>query len=149
MLDDAHDAVEGPQGALDGGECARYAFHPVVVSLRKVATKVDRILDVSLVTLKHMQTGDLLAEIELWEREPKLQRCMLNEHHQAGDVFNLVHVCTYIVVVGFVARDDRTEVRGTGRALPHGLLLHPVHPRTGCSLQPTREIDGVVGRGAR
>ena len=29
---------------------------------------------------------------------------------------------------GFVARRVPTEVRGTGRALPWGLLLHPVHP---------------------
>jgi hypothetical protein len=60
---------------------------------------VDKILDVSLVTLKDMQTGDLLAEIELWEREPKLQRCVLSEHDQAGQVFNLVHGRVYIVVV--------------------------------------------------
>jgi hypothetical protein len=55
---------------------------------------VDKILDVSLVTLKDMQTDDLLAEIELWEREPELQRCVLSEHDQAGQVFNLIHGCT-------------------------------------------------------
>jgi serine/threonine protein kinase len=71
----------------------------VASTLRNIASKVDKILDVSLVTLKDMQTGDLLAEIELWEREPKLQRCILSQHDQAGDVFNLVHGCTYIVVV--------------------------------------------------
>jgi serine/threonine protein kinase len=71
----------------------------VASALRNIATKVDKILDVSLITLKDMQTGDLLAEIELWEREPKLQRCVLSEHDQAGQVFNLVHGCTYIVVV--------------------------------------------------
>jgi hypothetical protein len=46
----------------------------VASTLRNIASKVDKILDVSLITLKDMQTGDLLAEIELWEREPKLQR---------------------------------------------------------------------------
>jgi serine/threonine protein kinase len=71
----------------------------VASTLRNIASKVDKILDVSLITLKDMQTGDLLAEIELWEREPKLQRCVLSEHDQAGQVFNLVHGCTYIVVV--------------------------------------------------
>jgi hypothetical protein len=44
--------------------------------------------------LKDMQTDDLLAEIELWEREPELQRCVLSEHDQAGQVFNLIHGCT-------------------------------------------------------
>ena len=60
---------------------------------------MDRILDVSLVTGKDMQTGDLLSEIELWKREPKPQRCILSQHDQAGDVFNLVHDRAYIVVV--------------------------------------------------
>ena len=68
-------------------------------ALQTISSKVDKILHVSLVTLKEMQTGDLLAEIELWEREPKLQRCELSQHDHAGDVFNLVHGCTYIVVV--------------------------------------------------
>jgi hypothetical protein len=71
----------------------------VASRLRDLSSKVDKILDVSLITLKEMQTGDLLAEIELWEREPKLQRCVLSQHDHAGDVFNLVHGCTYIVVV--------------------------------------------------
>ena len=80
----------------------------VVASLHNIATKVDRILDVSLVKLKDMQTGDLLAEIELWEREPKLKRCILSEHDQAGDVFNLVHGRTYIVVVN-VFRESSSQ----------------------------------------
>ena len=71
----------------------------VASTLRNIASKVDKILDVNLITLKDMQTGDLLAEIELWEREPKLERCVQSQHDQAGDVFNLVHGCTYIVVV--------------------------------------------------
>ena len=80
----------------------------VVDSLRNIAVKVDRILDVSLVTLKDMQTGDLLAEIELWEREPKLQRCILSQHDRAGDVFNLVHGRSYIVVVN-VFRESASQ----------------------------------------
>ena len=80
----------------------------VAASLRNISTKVDRILDVTEVTLNDMQTGDLLAEIELWEREPKLQRCILSEHDQAGDVFNLVHGCTYIVVVN-VFRESSSQ----------------------------------------
>ena len=71
----------------------------VASTLRNISSKVDKILDVSLVTLKDMQTGDLLAEIDLWERTPKLQRCVLSEHDQAGQVFNLVHGRVYIVVV--------------------------------------------------
>jgi serine/threonine protein kinase len=80
----------------------------VASGLRSIAAKVDKILDVSLVTLKDMQTGDLLAEIDLWERTPKLQRCVLSEHDQAGDVFNLVHGCTYFVVV-HVFRENSSQ----------------------------------------
>jgi serine/threonine protein kinase len=80
----------------------------VASGLRNIAAKVDKILDVSLITLKDMQTGDLLAEIDLWERTPKLQRCVLSEHDQAGDVFNLVHGCTYFVVV-HVFRENSSQ----------------------------------------
>jgi len=80
----------------------------VASSLQNIAGKVDRILDVSLVTLKDMQTGDLLAEIELWEREPTLQRCILSPHDHAGDAFNLVQGCTYIVVVN-VFRESSSQ----------------------------------------
>jgi serine/threonine protein kinase len=71
----------------------------VASTLRNIATKVDRILQLSEVTLKDMQTGDLLAEIDLWEREPKLQRCVLSQHDHAGQVFNLVHGRTYFVAI--------------------------------------------------
>jgi serine/threonine protein kinase len=80
----------------------------VAASLRNISTKVDRILDVTEVTLKDMQMGDLLAEIDLWEREPKLQRCVLSKHDHAGQVFNLVDDRTYIVVVN-VFRESSTQ----------------------------------------
>ena len=48
---------------------------------------------------------------------------------------------------GFVARRVPTEVRGTGRALPWGLLLHPVHPAPDALCSPTsadrRSCGGV------
>ena len=95
----------------------------VAASLRNISSKVDRILDVSLVTLKDMQTGDLLAEIELWEREPKLQRCILSQHDQAGDVFNLVHDRTYIVVVN-VFRESSSQVNPVSQVRVVVVVLH-------------------------